>query len=112
LIEKESDSDLCDTLQAGRRRRSLVLYYLTSTYFEGRKCPLAQFGKSRHERPKRPPRGSEQIALEAGKRRWTASMSSGPALPAEQPSSKDTVRCYESLAVVERAFDLLQIPHA
>ncbi len=30
---------------------SLVLYDLTSTYFEGRKCPLAQFGKSRDERP-------------------------------------------------------------
>jgi len=29
---------------------SLVLYDLTSTYFEGRKCPLAQFGKSRDER--------------------------------------------------------------
>jgi hypothetical protein len=31
---------------------ALVLYYLTSTCFEGRKCPLAQFGKSRHERPR------------------------------------------------------------
>lgn len=30
---------------------SLVLYDLTSTYFEGRRCPLAQFGKSRDERP-------------------------------------------------------------
>ena len=30
---------------------SLVLYDLTSTYFEGRKCPLARFGKSRDERP-------------------------------------------------------------
>jgi hypothetical protein len=30
---------------------SLVLYDLTSTYFEGRKCPLAQFGHSRDERP-------------------------------------------------------------
>ena len=29
---------------------SLVLYDLTSTYFEGHKCPLAQFGKSRDER--------------------------------------------------------------
>jgi len=29
---------------------SLVLYDLSSTYFEGRKCPLAQFGKSRDER--------------------------------------------------------------
>ena len=30
---------------------SLVLYDLTSTYFEGRKCPLARFGHSRDERP-------------------------------------------------------------
>lgn len=29
---------------------SLVLYDLTSTYFEGHTCPLAQFGKSRDER--------------------------------------------------------------
>ncbi len=29
---------------------SLVLYDLSSTYFEGRTCPLAQFGKSRDER--------------------------------------------------------------
>ena len=29
---------------------SLVLYDLTSTYFEGRKCPLAFYGKSRDER--------------------------------------------------------------
>ena len=29
---------------------SLVLYDLTSTYFEGRKCPLARYGKSRDER--------------------------------------------------------------
>lgn len=29
---------------------SLVLYDLTSTYFEGRKCPLACYGKSRDER--------------------------------------------------------------
>ncbi len=30
---------------------SLVLYDLSSTYFEGRQCPLAQYGKSRDERP-------------------------------------------------------------
>lgn len=30
---------------------SLVLYDLTSTYFEGRHCPLACYGKSRDERP-------------------------------------------------------------
>lgn len=30
---------------------SLVLYDLSSTYFEGRKCPLARYGKSRDERP-------------------------------------------------------------
>jgi len=30
---------------------SLVLYDLTSTYFEGRKCSLARYGKSRDERP-------------------------------------------------------------
>ncbi len=29
---------------------SLVLYDLSSTYFEGRKCPLARYGKSRDER--------------------------------------------------------------
>ena len=29
----------------------LVLYDLTSTYFEGRQCPLARFGHSRDERP-------------------------------------------------------------
>ena len=29
---------------------SLVLYDLTSTYFEGQSCPLAQYGKSRDER--------------------------------------------------------------
>jgi len=29
---------------------SLVLYDLTSTYFEGRRCPLARFGHSRDER--------------------------------------------------------------
>lgn len=30
---------------------SLVLYDLTSTYFEGRHCPLARYGHSRDERP-------------------------------------------------------------
>jgi transposase len=30
---------------------SLVLYDLTSTYFEGRRCPLARYGHSRDERP-------------------------------------------------------------
>jgi transposase len=30
---------------------SLVLYDVTSTYFEGRHCPLARFGYSRDERP-------------------------------------------------------------
>ncbi|HEX4714313.1 MAG TPA: IS1634 family transposase, partial [Ktedonobacteraceae bacterium] len=29
----------------------LVLYDLTSTYFEGRRCPLAHYGHSRDERP-------------------------------------------------------------
>lgn len=33
---------------------SLVLYDLTSTYFEGRQCPLARFGHSRDERPGNP----------------------------------------------------------
>ena len=37
---------------------ALVLYDLTSTYFEGRKCPLAQYGYSRDER-----RGNPQIVL-------------------------------------------------
>lgn len=41
-------------LGAGR----LVLYDLTSTYFEGRHCPLAQFGHSRDER-----RGNPQIVV-------------------------------------------------
>jgi transposase len=30
---------------------SMVLYDVTSTYFEGRHCPLARFGHSRDERP-------------------------------------------------------------
>ena len=30
---------------------TVVLYDVTSTYFEGRRCPLAQFGHSRDERP-------------------------------------------------------------
>jgi transposase len=33
---------------------SLVLYDLTSTYFEGRRCPLARFGHSRDERSGNP----------------------------------------------------------
>ena len=33
---------------------SLVLYDLTSSYFEGRRCPLAQFGHSRDERSGNP----------------------------------------------------------
>ena len=33
------------------REGSLVLYDLTSTYFEGRRCPLARYGHSRDERP-------------------------------------------------------------
>src|ERR1700752_4037596 len=33
---------------------SLVLYDLTSTYFEGRKCPLAAWGHSRDERSGNP----------------------------------------------------------
>ena len=37
---------------------SLVLYDLSSTYFEGRQCPLAQFGKSRDERS-----GNRQIVF-------------------------------------------------
>jgi len=37
---------------------SLVLYDLSSTYFEGRKCPLARFGKSRDERS-----GNRQIVF-------------------------------------------------
>ena len=32
------------------RDGSLVLYDVTSTYFEGRPCPLAQFGHSREGR--------------------------------------------------------------
>ena len=40
------------------RQGALVLYDLTSTYFEGRKCPLAQYGYSRDER-----RGNPQIVL-------------------------------------------------
>ena len=37
---------------------TLVLYDVTSTYFEGRKCPLAQYGYSRDER-----RGNPQIVV-------------------------------------------------
>ena len=37
---------------------SLVLYDLSCTYFEGRQCPLAQFGKSRDERS-----GNRQIVF-------------------------------------------------
>lgn len=37
---------------------SLVLYDVTSTYFEGRRCPLARFGHSRDER-----RGNLQIVF-------------------------------------------------
>ena len=37
---------------------TLVLYDVTSTYFEGRKCPLAQYGYSRDER-----RGNPQIVI-------------------------------------------------
>jgi len=33
---------------------SLVLYDVSSTYFEGRACPLARFGHSRNSRPDRP----------------------------------------------------------
>ena len=40
------------------RQGALVLYDLTSTYFGGRKCPLAQYGYSRDER-----RGNPQIVL-------------------------------------------------
>ena len=36
------------------REGSLVLYDLTSTYFEGRCCPLARFGHSRDERSANP----------------------------------------------------------
>jgi len=38
---------------AGRhlQERSVVLYAVTSTYFEGRHCPLARYGHSRDERP-------------------------------------------------------------
>lgn len=32
-----------------------MLYDLTSTYFEGRHCPLARFGHSRDERSGNPP---------------------------------------------------------
>ena len=40
------------------RQGTLVLYDLTSTYFEGRHCPLAKFGYSRDER-----RGNPQIVF-------------------------------------------------
>jgi transposase len=40
------------------RGGSLVLYDLTSTYFEGRKCPLGALGHSRDERP-----GNPQIVI-------------------------------------------------
>ena len=38
---------------AGRhlREATVVLYDVTSTYFEGRRCPLAHYGHSRDERP-------------------------------------------------------------
>jgi hypothetical protein len=36
------------------RQGTLVLYDLTSTYFEGRHCPLAQYGYSRDERRSNP----------------------------------------------------------
>ncbi len=36
------------------RQGTLVLYDLTSTHFEGRHCPLAQYGHSRDERRTNP----------------------------------------------------------
>jgi transposase len=53
LLQRQStiESQLaCKHLSNG----SLVLYDLTSTYFEGRQCPLARFGHSRDERPGNP----------------------------------------------------------
>jgi hypothetical protein len=49
LVERQSAIEL----QLARKHLadgSLVLYDLTSTYFEGRHCPLAKFGHSRDER--------------------------------------------------------------
>jgi len=47
--------DAVETALAQRHLRSgtLVLYDLTSTYFEGHSCPLGQFGHSRDHRPDR-----------------------------------------------------------
>jgi transposase len=50
LLERQSAIEK----QLARRhleQGSVVLYDLTSTYFEGRRCPLAHFGYSRDERP-------------------------------------------------------------
>ena len=95
---------------------------------------------ARTRRPKRPLRGSKEIALEAGKLLGRSKMSKHfklrieeghfsyerdqvkidreaaldgvyvirTSLPAERSSSEDTVRCYKSLAVVERAFRSLK----
>jgi transposase len=49
LIERQNQNEqqlAARHLQEG----SLVLYDLTSTYFEGRHCPLAHYGHSRDER--------------------------------------------------------------
>ena len=53
LLERQSEIET----QLARKHLvdgSLVLYDLTSTYFEGRHCPLAKFGHSRDERSGNP----------------------------------------------------------
>ena len=53
LLERQSK---IESALAGQRlaNGSLVLYDLTSTYFEGRHCPIATFGHSRDERSGNP----------------------------------------------------------
>ena len=62
---------------------TLVLYDLTSTYFNGRHCPLAKFGHSRDEK-----KGRLQIVVglmtNAEGRRWRR-----PSDPARNPSASN-----------------------
>jgi transposase len=53
LIDRQSDIE-SHLARKHLANGSLVLYDLTSTYFEGRHCPLAKFGYSRDERSGNP----------------------------------------------------------
>jgi hypothetical protein len=134
----ESEQPFIETTLARRHLTdgTLLLYDVTSTYLEGRRCELAQYGYSRDHRSDRPQlvigllcaANGCPVAVEvfdgntADPATLTAQIDAAITaeaaldgiyvlrtnLPAEQSDAAATVRAYKSLAHVEHAFRSLK----